>query len=46
MISNPAEIIENELKVLLNETKKKNSNIKEVNFETFGFFERFLKVNL
>jgi len=31
MISNPVDIIENELKVLLNETKKKHSNIKEVN---------------
>lgn len=37
MISNPVEIIENELKILLNETKKKNSNIKEVNFELWAF---------
>lgn len=34
MFSNPVEIIENELKVLLNETKKKNSNIKEVHLKT------------
>ena len=49
MISNPVDVIENELKVLLNETKKKHSNIKEVlhfifliRFNILIFFEQLI----